>query len=495
MQTTDLTYQTIISGPYKVEYKAEIAGETYYNGDMRLAFPEVSSGLFDKFGIGNAVAASLKITLVPKGVIPAMSEIDLYYRVTNGVNDSSWKSKGVYFIDTRKADKNGVMTFEAYDSMLKAEYVFMESGSWVSTTALAVVNMVASDIGVSVEAGTTSLLTTDSMQVPIVPIIGEDGTTGREMLCGVAAMYGGNFIIDETGALKLVQLVTPANTATVGKLAENIDIADAFDAIDRVIIKVDEKSYFRSPEVSDATWEAMTGRILEAKCPWASQVVADHVLTVVEDFVYQPYEAIGATIDPAYQLGDGVTINGTTSLIYKQTLKLDPRCAADLIAPFDKEVNHEYPYRPAAQRALSEAEAAIGTRLSVAEDAITAEVARAISSENEVRSVITQTATDIRAELIDHITGQRRFIQYGADGLTLGEEGSLAKQVLTNTSVVMTAPDGGEKYSVKADPIDGEYKMFVVNGHIVNYLELGDHWMLVASASDNDNRLTIRWKG
>ena len=118
MQTTDLTYQTIISGPYKVEYKAVIAGQTYYNGDMRIAFPEISSSLFEKFGIGNAVAASLRITLVPKGVIPTMAEIDLYYRVTNGVNDSSWKPKGVYFIDTRKADKNGVMTFEAYDSML-----------------------------------------------------------------------------------------------------------------------------------------------------------------------------------------------------------------------------------------------------------------------------------------------------------------------------------------------------------------------------------------
>lgn len=354
MQTTDLTYQTIISGPYKVEYKAVIAGETYYNGDMRIALPEISSSLFEKFGIGNAVAASLRITLVPKGVIPTMAEIDLYYRVTNGVNDSSWKSKGVYFIDTRKADKNGVMTFEAYDSMLKAEYVFMESGSWTSTTALAVVNMVASDIGVTVEANTTAVLTNDPIQVPNVPVIGEDGTTGREMLCGIAAMYGGNFIIDEAGALKLVQLVAPINTATVGKLAENIDIADAFDAIDRVIIKLDEKTGFRSPDVPDATWDAMTGRILEAKCPWTSQAVADFVLSVVGNFVYQPYEALGITIDPAYQLGDGVTINGTTSLIYKQTLKLDPRCAANLTAPFDKEVNHEYPYRSPAQRMAEE---------------------------------------------------------------------------------------------------------------------------------------------
>jgi len=40
----------------------------------------------------------------------------------------------------------------------------------------------------------------------------------------------------------------------------------------------------------------------------------------------------------------------------------------------------------------------------------------------------------------------------------------------------------------------GDYKFFVINGHIVRQLELGDHWLLVASGSDNDNRLTFKWR-
>ena len=41
---------------------------------------------------------------------------------------------------------------------------------------------------------------------------------------------------------------------------------------------------------------------------------------------------------------------------------------------------------------------------------------------------------------------------------------------------------------------NGDYKFFVINGHIVRQLELGDHWLLVASGSDNDNRLTFKWR-
>ena len=357
MQTTNAIYKSIIlSGKYIVQYKVEIAGVTYNQNQIYLNFPEETSALFDKFSIGNAVAGSLTISLVPTGTIPAMSEIDVYYRVgrVDRTLWSSWMPKGKYFIDTRKTNKDGVITFEAYDAMLKTEYVFMESGSWTSTTADNVVDMVATDIGVNVNADTESILQNNPMDVPNVPVIGEDGTTGREMLKAIATMYGGNFVIDELGELKLIRLAAPAKTIDIGKLATAIDIAPAFPAIDRVIIKLDEKTGYRSPDVTDATWEAMTGRILEAYCPWTSQAVADAVLDVVDGFIYQPYEATGATIDPACQLGDGITINGTTSMIYKQVLHLDPRCAADFSAPFDEEVNHEYPYRSAAQRRIDE---------------------------------------------------------------------------------------------------------------------------------------------
>ena len=355
MQATSVLYKSLILQKYHVEYKVEIAGETYNQADIISDnLPQISEALFDKFRVGDAPSATLNISIKPKGTIPDMSMVEVFYRISTLTQNSEWLPKGQFYIDVRHKNNSGILTLDCFDAMLKAEYTFMESGTWTSTTALATVQMIAGDMGVSIEADTLTLLTNDSKAVPFVPVIGENGTTGREMLRAIAAIYGGNFIIDELGQLKLVQLTTPADTHSIGVLAANLDIAPAFDAIDRVILYSgeDKKSGYRSPE---STFDSLTGRILEAYCPWTSQELADDLLAIVDGFVYQPLDAAGANIDPAMQLGDGVTVNGTTSMICSAHLKLDARCAADLSAPYEEEINHEYPYRSPAQRAVDNA--------------------------------------------------------------------------------------------------------------------------------------------
>ena len=484
MQITDATYNTIVSGRYQVEYKAVIAGVTYSQTDIVVSggFPTETAALFEKFGIGNAVAGSLEIRLKPSGVIPPMALIEVYFRVKNASLTSSWYPKGKYYIDTRQSDKNGIIHFTAYDKMLMTEYVFMESGTWTSTDAETTVDMICSDTGISLNAETRTVLAADPKAVPYVPIIGPSGTTAREMLEWIAVLYGGNFIIDELGELKLIQLkekvgknlynrvanpiisgaiasadgqdtasnsrcctssfipvkisttytvssdiakvfvleyasdksylniysgwktattgytfTTSANTRYIrlvfaksndGKITpgeiswvqvevgssatpyepydlgidlgvqmESLDVSPAFAPIDRVIIRSGNEDGvgYRSPDVSDYVWYQMPGRVLRAACPWTSQVVADGVLAIVDGFTYQPYEAGGANLNPAAQLGDKVTVNGTTSWIYSETLTLNARCAADISAPYDEEVDHEYPYRSPAQRRIDNA--------------------------------------------------------------------------------------------------------------------------------------------
>lgn len=485
MQTTNATYKAIVAGRYSVEYKAVIDGVTYDQSQIvNGGYPVITYGLFEDFSVGNAVAAQLDIWLVPQGTIPTMALIEIYFRVKNATQTSDWYPKGKFFIDTRATTHEGLIHITAYDAMLKTEYVFMTSGTWTETTAKATVQMVASDIGVSIEAETLNILD-DGITIPSVPVIGEDGTTGRDMLRGIAALYGGNFIIDEAGALKLVlssraanlyntaenpieqgaiasengqdttsstrvrsngyvavtpslqyslscslgrvfvlqydrhknylnlssgwqtsgytftagsgtyyvrfvfsindsTAVTPASVKWVqfqsksktpyepyvamigvGVQMETFDSAPTFDGIDRVILRAtyDEKTGFRSPDVSDATWNAMTGRILEAETPWTTQAYADNLLSRVKAYAYRPYEATGVNVDPAIQLGDRITLNGITSRVCKEIITLDMRCAADISAPYDEEINHEYPYRSPAERvpenAVSEEQLAI----------------------------------------------------------------------------------------------------------------------------------------
>ena len=72
MQSVNGTFNTIISGRYTVEYKIEIGLDIYTQSDI-YGTPQISQSLFDKFGAGNAVAGTLKVTLKPKGTIPTMA--------------------------------------------------------------------------------------------------------------------------------------------------------------------------------------------------------------------------------------------------------------------------------------------------------------------------------------------------------------------------------------------------------------------------------------
>lgn len=86
-----------------------------------------------------------------------------------------------------------------------------------------------------------------------------------------------------------------------------------------------------------------------------------------------------------------------------------------------------------------------------------------------------QTSIDgVQDNLNDHATVQRQFIQYGADGLTLGKENSSTKTRLTNERLEFIDGTGDIKGYIGYDPIEQTYKFYIINGHIVNNLELGD---------------------
>ena len=93
-----------------------------------------------------------------------------------------------------------------------------------------------------------------------------------------------------------------------------------------------------------------TGRVLEEDCPWATQEMADNVLASISGYVYQPFEADGALVDPAAELGDGITVGGIYGPLAVMTTTFDALGAAGISAPADEEVDHEYPYISRAQR-------------------------------------------------------------------------------------------------------------------------------------------------
>lgn len=131
----------------------------------------------------------------------------------------------------------------------------------------------------------------------------------------------------------------------LGRNVASFQDSPPFAPYSKVILRYDE---------DDSAFAAGddTGRALEAFCPWATQAMADNILAKVKGYAYRPFEAAGAQLDPAAELGDGVTVNGTYSVLASLDTIFDAAMVSEIGAPAEEEIDHEYPYLSPTQREL-----------------------------------------------------------------------------------------------------------------------------------------------
>lgn len=139
-----------------------------------------------------------------------------------------------------------------------------------------------------------------------------------------------------------------------------------------------------------------TGRTLEAVHPDATQEMAESILASVRGFTYRPYEAQEAILNPAAELGDGITLGGVYSLLASASTDYDALCLSDLEAPASDEIDEEYPYKDPLERLIQ----------------------RNIQS---VRSFITKTATEINLAVEDLDKQLGTTLRVGLDGVTIAD--------------------------------------------------------------------------
>ena len=134
------------------------------------------------------------------------------------------------------------------------------------------------------------------------------------------------------------------------KNVESLDISPQFSGYSGVIIWTGEETREGKTVKTFVSSGDTTGRTLELTCPWATQATADNIKNAILGFQYQPMTASGAMLDPAAELGDGVTANGIYSGIYEQTETFTRRHLSDIAAPTEEEIDHEYPFESKADR-------------------------------------------------------------------------------------------------------------------------------------------------
>lgn len=90
--------------------------------------------------------------------------------------------------------------------------------------------------------------------------------------------------------------------------------------------------------------EKLTGHEVTADCSAATQQIVDNLLAQLDGYRYQPYVSNKAWVDPAYELGDVVYINGLWSYLISVSSKISTGMICSVSAPYEQEVDHKFPY-------------------------------------------------------------------------------------------------------------------------------------------------------
>lgn len=207
MQSVSDSYKQIVAGDYKTQVKVLINATEYGHETLRTL--KTKSQVFAQGlpSVGGCYSGEIDIVMQkPDQRIPRQAKLQPYVRVHNleETKFSEWIPKGVYYIDTRKTAEDGtdvkILTLHGYDDMLRAEQDYPDSGlSWPAKD-IDVLQEIAAFIGVELDERTVEKIV-NGYDIP-----NPYGYSCREVLGYIAAMYAGNFVMSDTGKLRLIVL-------------------------------------------------------------------------------------------------------------------------------------------------------------------------------------------------------------------------------------------------------------------------------------------------
>ena len=201
----------------------------------------------------------------------------------------------------------------------------------------------------------------------------------------------------------------------VGKDVTSFSDKGKYKPISRVTLLVDDENSLTAGD--------NTGMEVVASCPHATQPMVNALLQAMKGYQYQAYEAGAANIDPAAELGDGVTVGGIYSPLSK--LSDDGRGYAGISSPGEAEMEDEYP----------------------AEGYITQEFNRKIA---ETRSTITKTSEEINLK-VEGIDGRVSDITQTVDGISLSVTSASSPDGQTTATITLKVGPNNYTGYIKLD--------------------------------------------
>lgn len=376
-----------------------IQGETVYGMD-KLKDISIDQALFDGAGpqLGGVYSCRCSVKLmVETSNWPRAASFEVQARIASADKSqhSEWFSFGTYYTDQRYADTFGNLTIKAYDGMLALEQTWIDKVAEIPSqwpiTAKAACDLIEEALGVQFDSrtvldntipfiGLNSTQTTEDIE------ISEDEmkdaikdafrmTTARDTLATIAAGMGGNWHITPEGKLRLVPLLPPPDDV---RAIAGIAIAGVSIVGDTSISDTDRHKFINlGMKVKDLDIGSVAGGVttieltnsngtvakmsngdgytIKGNCEFANTAVAELCYNNVYGFTYSAFTATGARLNPAAELGDFVEIAGNQYQIYSIHWKIGPYIAADISAPYEEAVEHEYTISNKSAKALQKA--------------------------------------------------------------------------------------------------------------------------------------------
>ena len=435
-------------GRFKMQVKA-IIGETEYTS---ITAPNIEqSAVTDSIKIGNCVTGSLKFSVMTEDVIPKGAKVVIQARVTKDETTfSEWKEFGTFYISKRQAD-NGLISFECYDSMVKASQPYIRDNDTLNwpKTQQACAEEIAERIGVELDSR-TAIGTGDEYKVTY-----PQDLTMLQVLSFIAVCNGGNWIITPENKLRLIKMISSPSgsfedlssttNATNGKAVNVPVVTDKittgkYETISKVtLIRDDNVGYTAGDDTG--TELKISGN------PYVNQSICNNLYEALNGAIYSPFTATNAIFDPCAELGDWIFIGEQVKgVLYKQSVTLDNGFSADIESPGKDETEDEFPY-PSKIEQLQEQVSyitreggQIDTKIKQSQEAIEIYVKKTYATQESVEASIKVIGENISSKVSkdelsseilqksDEIRLSASKITWKSDNSSLTEDGTLTAQ-------------------------------------------------------------------
>ena len=248
----------------------------------------------------------------------------------------------------------------------------------------------------------------------------------------------------------------------IGAKAQTANNVYTYPPVSKVILIVDDENVYMA-----GTDE---GTVIEKECPYATQAMADNLLSMLQGYQYQSIEADAARITPTAELGDGITVNGIyTQLAYKN-IRFSTGAVVDVAAPGSVEAEHEYQQSGSISSDTSWKLAQTYSRISKTADEILLEV----GSNMDDLSASIDIKIDGITSTVQGQAGQISQISQRVDSISSTVQGqggqiSSINQTLTNINSTIRGLDGDiSEIDQKVDSI----RLSVSNGSTSSSISL-----------------------